>query len=660
MFMQSWRRLRRLSIAMAVTAAALLATMGVQSGDLGERLSDTVACGLACDNAFTLFIGGDLVLAPEGQIEGRAAISGTLQLTGTGAFTSSVGGIGAAATGLNRSAADLGENLIVAGDVNIDAGHVLRVDGVTPISGTAVVGGLITGTLLADNAGVAGNQYISPTLFADQFDELRGASQCWKSVPSNGAFDNSGADLLFTGDGVSVLQVFEVNGIPTSGAIVFAGIPPTATILVNVFGDVDYSGPGISSTEYVSMTVFNFYNAASINLTNSDPAAAWRGSILAVNPGVVVTTSLALEGRILVEGDLIQGRSSVEFRSVPFSGRAPNCDWGDLPDRGIGTGPDNYVTLSRGPGVSTLIGPSHILTEDVYLGDCVDSEPVGQPSNGPPWQPALKDDMFPPHGASPHFPDTIGTCGESGGIADNDEDGVSEGPGPSGGGWQNGVGGGSISVVGSAGACFNGWIDWNNNGVFTDIYPDSITEQVATNVTTIGVSQNITFTIPAGTITGGTQYFFARYRLTANCKDYANGSAAPTDVAFSGEVEDYRHTRQHPTAATVVDAEAAAAGDAVTVRWVTADERSLAGFNILAAAAGQPRRQINTALIAAQASGSIDGASYAWRDPAPLAAGETRLYWLEEVDLAGNPVQHGPLTVQGAAHRLFLPGVFRR
>ncbi len=659
MLMQFWRRLRRPSIAVAVTAAALLATMGVQSSDLGERFSDTIGCGLACDNAFTLFIGGNLVLAPEGQIEGRAAISGTLRLTGTGAFTSSVGGIGAAATGFNRSAEDLGENLIVAGDVNIDAGHILRVDGVTPISGTAVVGGLITGTLLADNAPVAGGQYISPTLFSDQFNELRGASQCWRSVPSNGDVTANGGDWLFTGDGVSVLQVFEVLSFPASGAIAFAGIPPTATILVNVFGDVDYSGPGISNTEYVSMTVFNFYDAASINLTNSDPAAAWRGSLLAVNPGVVVTTSLALEGRILVEGDLIQGRNSVEFRSVPFSGRAPNCDWGDLPDTGIGTGPDNYVTLSRGPGVSTLIGPSHILTADVFLGACVDSEPVGQPSNGPPWQYALKDDKFPPHGASPHFPDTIGVCGESGGISDNDEDGVTEGPGPGGAGWQDGVGGGSINVLGSDGACFNGWIDWNNNGVFTDTYPDA-TEQVATNVTTIGALQNITFTIPAGTITGGTQNFFARYRLTANCKDYANGSAAPTDVAFSGEVEDYRHTKLHPTAATVVDAAAAAAGDTVTVQWSTADERNLAGFNILAATGGQPRRQINAEMLVAQASGSIDGASYVWRDPAPLGAGETRLYWLEEVDLAGNTMQHGPLTVASAAHRIFLPGVFRR
>jgi hypothetical protein len=70
--------------------------------------------------------------------------------------------------------------------------------------------------------------------------------------------------------------------------------------------------------------------------------------------------------------------------------------------------------------------------------------------------------------------------------------------------------------------------------------------------------------------------------------------------------------------------------------------------------------QANAALILAQAGGSLDDATYAWRDPAPLAADETRLYWLEEVDLAGNTTQHGPLTVASAAHKLFLPGVFRR
>jgi hypothetical protein len=127
-----YRRLRRLSVFAAVALAAIFAAFAAQSSDLGERFSETIPCGVACDNAYTLFIGGDLLLAPDGQIEGRAAISGTLQLTGTGAFTSSVGGIGAAATGFNRSAEDLGENLVVAGDVIIDTGHALRVDGVTP------------------------------------------------------------------------------------------------------------------------------------------------------------------------------------------------------------------------------------------------------------------------------------------------------------------------------------------------------------------------------------------------------------------------------------------------------------------------------------------------------------------------------------------------
>jgi hypothetical protein len=369
-----------------------------------------------------------------------------------------------------------------------------------------------------------------------------------------------------------------------------------------------------------------------------------------------MTTSLSLEGRVLVGGDLVQGRASVEFRSAPFNGQTPNCDWGDLPDTGIGVGPDNYVTLSHGPGVSTLIGPSHIMVSETYLGNCVDGEPNGQPSNGPPYSPALKDDKFAPHGNSPQYPGTLGTCTTSGGISGNDEDGVSQGPGPGGGAWQNGGGGGSINVLGTNGACFNGWIDWNNNGLLTDT-----DEQVATNVATLGATQNITFTIPAGTLTSGTQYFYARYRLTEGCKDYANGGAAPTDVAYNGEVEDYYHTVQHTTAATVVDATAAVADAFVTLHWATGDERTLRGFNILAAAAAErPAVQVNTAMIAAQAGGSIDGAAYTWRDPAPLAAGEVRYYWLEEVDLAGGTTPHGPLEVSAAAHTLFLPGVFRR
>ncbi|HAM21517.1 MAG TPA: hypothetical protein DCQ04_04440, partial [Actinobacteria bacterium] len=43
------------------------------------------------------------------------------------------------------------------------------------------------------------------------------------------------------------------------------------------------------------------------------------------------------------------------------------------------------------------------------------------------------------------------------------------------------------------------------------------------------------------------------------------------------------------------------------------------------------------------APGSTQGYSYEWRD-ANVVSGQTYYYWLEDVDLSGNPTLHGPVS----------------
>ena len=89
----------------------------------------------------------------------------------------------------------------------------------------------------------------------------------------------------------------------------------------------------------------------------------------------------------------------------------------------------------------------------------------------------------------------------------------------------------------------------------------------------------------------------------------------------------------------------------VLLQWKTGGEAHNLGFNVYREQGGQ-RIQLNSSLIAGSAllmSGALpkhSGKTYSWIDSSANAG--TGLYWLEDVDVNGTRVLHGPVTAQAS------------
>ena len=118
----------------------------------------------------------------------------------------------------------------------------------------------------------------------------------------------------------------------------------------------------------------------------------------------------------------------------------------------------------------------------------------------------------------------------------DDEDGVTLPSFIAGGAFNTPV---SVTNLTGSAAYLNAWIDFNNNGVFTDTG-----EQVITNLTVANGSSNLTvnptINVPATAVTGTN--VGVRFRLTANSAPGATGTGGGI-----GEVEDYVATIAAPT-----------------------------------------------------------------------------------------------------------------
>jgi len=94
-------------------------------------------------------------------------------------------------------------------------------------------------------------------------------------------------------------------------------------------------------------------------------------------------------------------------------------------------------------------------------------------------------------------------------------------------------------------------------------------------------------------------------------------------------------------------AEAAAPGQPVMISWTTAAEIDNAGFNVLRASEAASGNWISDAPVndtfIASMGDATAGATYMLMDPTPLAVGEARGYFLEDVDIFGTRTLHGPV-----------------
>jgi hypothetical protein len=210
-----------------------------------------------------------------------------------------------------------------------------------------------------------------------------------------------------------------------------------------------------------------------------------------------------------VPADAAEGTTQARFRcttdgAVGFTGPASD---GEVEDHQVNIGHHLDLGDVPGPTFPTLLasnGARHVLGSDVYLGDCVDAEPDGQPTAA-----ADGDDL---NIGSPVF----GSC-----TRITDEDGV---------GFVTPLcpGGTTNVVVRAHAACtLSGWVDFNGDGDWSDtgenLFPDG-------EPLTAGLNP-LSFVVPVGAVQDAT---YARFRCTTD------GAVGPTGEASDGEVEDYR------------------------------------------------------------------------------------------------------------------------
>ncbi|MFE0577681.1 choice-of-anchor A family protein [Streptomyces sp. NPDC058874] len=288
------------------------------------------------DNGINIFAGGDFrVRGRASEAEGRLVVLGDFdqdKLAG-GDSRYNVGIVGAGSLVPPPDGADF---LTTGGDVTVAEGERLLADGGV-VRHAGALTGVVTGRLAPDPAAV--------TPYAGLRDRLSAASQCYARVdgrprPATGTVVNSGFETLFTGDGTSALQVFNVdanlvgNGGGQQG-IRFARIPATATVLVNVLGATrtinTYSG-GIADTDplnaYRDRLLWNFPDATTVNLTGG---GQFQGSFLMGQQSSETTITLpGINGRFFTTGSVTHGSDTTggggqEFHAYPFNGNLPDC-----------------------------------------------------------------------------------------------------------------------------------------------------------------------------------------------------------------------------------------------------------------------------------------------------------------------------------------------
>lgn len=296
------------------------------------------------DEGVNIFVGADfLVRARASEAEGKIVVLGTFDQdkdpeAGQGY------NIGVVGAGSLVRPPDGSDYLATGRNVSIAAGERLISDrGVVRHAGDAPGAGRVTGTLTKDAAAVAEYDGLR--------DRLTAASKCYARVDgrprtATGTAVNRDGFTVFTGDGTSELQVFNVDFDmvgATGGAIGirFARIPDDATVLVNVLGgsrtlntfsgSINDTGPSADAWNgYRTRLLWNFPDATTLGLIGS---GQFQGSVLVGERASQTTVTLpGINGRFFTTGTLTHtsGRGGgQEFHAYPFNGSLPACDGGE-------------------------------------------------------------------------------------------------------------------------------------------------------------------------------------------------------------------------------------------------------------------------------------------------------------------------------------------
>ncbi|MFD3513538.1 choice-of-anchor A family protein [Streptomyces sp. NPDC058657] len=289
------------------------------------------------DNAINVFAGGDFrVRGKAAEAEGRVVVLGSFAMD-KDAGGSQIYNVGVAGVGSRVSPPKGSDYLTTGGSVTIAAGQrLLAEDGVVRHAGPLT--GTVVGTATLDPA--------AATPYAALRGQLSDASQCYAdgdtgTRPATGTAVNQGGQTLFTGDGTSALQVFNVD-FDLTGAnggqqgIVLANIPAGATVLVNVLGANrtvnTYSGGIDDATDPLNKLrdrlLWNFPDAATVDFKGT---GQFQGSVLIGNQASETTVTLpGINGRFFSTGSITHrsaasGGGGQEFHAYPFNGDLPGC-----------------------------------------------------------------------------------------------------------------------------------------------------------------------------------------------------------------------------------------------------------------------------------------------------------------------------------------------
>ncbi|MER5929982.1 SpaA isopeptide-forming pilin-related protein [Streptomyces sp. NPDC002054] len=273
-----------------------------------------------------------------------------------------VRGTAAAAEGRAVALGDFNQNKSVGGSSGYHLGIVPVGSRVPPPDGSdflsaggnvTVAGGqsLITddgvvryaGTLTGNVTGPTENDPNAVTPYTAFRASISAFSQCYARPggvlrTATGSVSSSPAETLFTGDGTSPLQVFNIDadmigtgGVPQGTR--FTNIPAGATILVNVLGTTrtinSFSGTYNELDPFNRLRnrlLWNYPDATTLNLRGN---GEFQGSHLIGQANSLTTvTTTGLSGRLYTAGSLTHGSADrgfgQEIHSYPFTGDLPD------------------------------------------------------------------------------------------------------------------------------------------------------------------------------------------------------------------------------------------------------------------------------------------------------------------------------------------------
>ena len=258
-------------------------------------------------------------------------------------------------------------------------------------------------------------------------------------------------------------------------------------------------------------TFDNATERAQIAVPANSGTAAYSLSFTTVNLGSAAT------------GDVSYYRCRIAFDALEVANAFGGASSGEVEDCeftfGVvdyGDAPDSYGTDNSDDAGDPGVGPSHVLTTDLYLGACVDDETNGVP--------ATTGDAASGDDTAAAATTTLGTCAE----ANKDEDGIPVKPSINLGDTSVEL---TVDVFNNAGsdayvAC---WIDFDLNGTF-----DASERAASGAISSSASSQQVMLTFSPSPAPASAGQSYIRCRLAQNQAELA----LPIGPAGSGEVED--------------------------------------------------------------------------------------------------------------------------